>query len=119
MDPKKENMIVTMTEDFAVRIIDFHFTVKKSGVDSMAKQLFRSGTSIGANVREAQNAESKKDFLHKIKIAAKEGEETEYWLKLCHRSPLLPNPNELHNEITSINKVLTKIISTCKKAGLS
>jgi four helix bundle protein len=115
MDTKRENMIVRLTEDFAVKIIDFHFTVKKAGIDSMAGQLFRSGTSIGANVREAQNGESKRDFIHKMKIAAKEGEETEYWLKLCLRSPLLPDPGSLQTEIVSINKVLTKIIATSKR----
>lgn len=115
MDSKRENMIVRLTEDFAVKIIDFHFSVKKSGIDSMSSQLFRSGTSIGANVMEAQNAESKKDFIHKMKIAAKEGEETEYWLRLCYRSPLLPDPGSLQQEIESINKVLNKIISTSKR----
>ena len=103
-----------MTEDFAVKIIEFHFGIKKSGIDSMARQLFNSGTSVGANVREAQNAESKRDFIHKMKIAAKEADETEYWLELCRRSPLLPNPGELQQEIVSISKVLTKIIATTK-----
>ena len=53
---------------------------------NLANQLFRSGTSIGANVREAQSAESKADFIHKIKISAKEAEEAEYWLLLGQRS---------------------------------
>ena len=114
MDIKRENVIVKMTEDFSVKMIQFHFEVKKAGVQSMSNQLFRSGTSVGANVREAQNAESKKDFIHKMKIAAKEADETEYWLRLCERSPLLPDPGILKQEIVSIHKVLTKIISTCK-----
>jgi four helix bundle protein len=114
MDTKRENVIVKMTEDFSVKMIQFHFEVKKAGVESMSDQLFRSGTSVGANVREAQNAESKRDFIHKMKIAAKEADETEYWLQLCERSPLLPDPGILKQEITSIHKVLTKIISTCK-----
>lgn len=115
MDIKRENMIVRMTQEFAVKIIAFHFEVKKTGIESMASQLFRSGTSIGANVREAQNAESKKDFIHKMKIAAKEAEETEYWLELCSASQLLPDPMNLKNEIQAINKVLTKIIATTKR----
>jgi four helix bundle protein len=54
----------------------------------MANQLFKSGTSIHANIREAQNAESKADFIHKMKIAAKEAEETEGWILLCQHAPL-------------------------------
>lgn len=115
IEMNRENVIVKLTEDFAVKIIEFHTLVKKRGVDSMAVQLFDSGTSIGANVSEAQNAESKKDFIHKMKIAAKEGDETAYWLNLCKRSDLLPDPGSLQAEIVSINKVLNKIISTAKR----
>ena len=61
----------------------------------MANQLFKSGTSIGSNVREAQNAESKADFIHKMKIAAKEADETEYWLGLCNESKNYPKTEEL------------------------
>lgn len=111
---KRENLIVNLTEDFAVKIIDFHDVVKKTGIDSMADQLFRSGTSIGANVSEAQGAESRRDFIHKMKIASKEAEETEYWLKLCKRSERLPDPGELLDCIRSINRILSKIISGCK-----
>ncbi len=114
MDTKRENLIVQLTTDFAVKVIAFHFKVKKAGVTPMATQLFRSGTSIGANIREAQNAESKNDFVHKMKIAAKEADETEYWLEICERSPLMPDPTELKSEIASICRVLTKIIATSK-----
>ena len=57
----------------------------------MANQLFRSGTSIGANVKEAQGAESKGDFRHKGKVAYKEAEETEYWLSLCKHAKNYPS----------------------------
>jgi four helix bundle protein len=116
MDTRRENVIVRMTEDFAVNIIEFH---REVNISSMASQLFRSGTSIGANVMEAQNAESKKDFIHKMKVAAKEGEETQYWLKLCERSGYLPSPGKLQLEIIAINKVLTKIIATSKNNSQS
>lgn len=112
---KRENLIVNLTEDFAINIIAFHRKVKKTGNESMADQLFRSGTSIGANVSEAQGAESRRDFVHKLKISSKEAEETEYWLKLCKRSEFLPDPGELQNEIRSINRVLSKIIYSCKQ----
>jgi four helix bundle protein len=112
---KRENLIVTLTEDFAVKIIAFHTRIKKAGVEAMANQLFRSGTSIGANVCEAQGAESRRDFIHKLKISSKEAEETEFWLKLCKRSDLLPDPGDLLIEIKSIIKVLNKIITTCRQ----
>ncbi len=59
----------------------------------ITRQLMRSGTSIGANIREAQDAESNQDFIHKLKFAAKEADETEYWLKLCKKSKNYPSPD--------------------------
>jgi four helix bundle protein len=86
----------------------------------MSSQIFRSGTSIGANIREAQNAESKADFIHKFKIAAKEADEIEYWLKLCRQSPFYPDPNEeVYRELNSIIRIVSKIISSSKKNKLS
>ena len=79
---------------------------------NMANQLFRSGTSIGANVKEAQGAESKVDFRHKCKIAYKEAEKTEYWLKLCKHADNYPFDETMVNDIQSIIKVLGKIISS-------
>ncbi|MCB0410210.1 MAG: four helix bundle protein, partial [Flavobacteriales bacterium] len=77
-------------------------------------QILRSGTSIGANVKEAQNAESKKDFIHKLKIALKEADELEYWLYLCHEVESYPKPDNLQNKLTEIKKVLNKIVSSSK-----
>jgi 23S rRNA-intervening sequence protein len=74
----------------------------------------RSGTSVGANIREAQNSESQADFIHKLKIAAKEADETEYWLELCKKTENYPNPGELLIQIVSIKKLLNAIISTMK-----
>lgn len=79
----KENIIVTKTFDFALDIIEFSQDLYEAKRFPLANQIFKSGTSIGANVREAQNAEGKADFIHKLKIAAKEADETEYWLLLC------------------------------------
>ncbi|WP_366017279.1 four helix bundle protein [Lutibacter sp.] len=70
---------------------------------------------MGANVHEAQNAESKADFIHKLKIAAKEADETEYWLFLCKKSKNYPFNKELESDLESIIKVLSKIISSSKK----
>lgn len=82
----------------------------------MASQLFKSGPSIGANVWEAQNAESNSDFIHKLKIAAKEADETNYWIKLCKASVHYPYPPiEMEIELKSITLIISKIISSSKK----
>jgi four helix bundle protein len=79
----KENVIINLSFEFSLKIIDFCDKLDELRKFNLSNQLFKSGTSIGANVREAQNAESKADFIHKFKISAKEVEETEYWLLLC------------------------------------
>jgi four helix bundle protein len=112
---KKDNEIVNISFDFALNIIEYCEVLEEKKKYVIARQLLRSGTSIGANVREAQNAESKADFIHKLKIAAKEAEETEYWLLLCERSKNYPNPIAVTNQIVSILKLLNKIIATLKK----
>lgn len=80
----------------------------------MANQLLKSGTGIGANVREAQNAESKDDFIHKMKLAAKEADETQYWLELCSQSKTYPGCKDLLLDLGSIIRVLSKIIGSSK-----
>jgi len=112
----KENIIVTKTFEFALQIIEFSENIFEQKKFSLANQIFKSGTSIGANVREAQNAESKADFIHKMKIAAKEADETEYWLQLCNNSPYLKTPdNSLISNLKNIVLILSKIISTSKQ----
>jgi four helix bundle protein len=85
----------------------------------IANQLLKSATSIGANVHEARNAESKADFIHKFKIAAKEAEETKYWLILCSKSKSYPACEHLTSMLYEIEKIITKIISTSKANKLS
>ncbi len=112
----KDNAIVNMTFDFSLNIIEFIQQLKSQKEWDLASQLFKSGTSIGANVWEAQNAESSKDFIHKFKISAKECDETEYWLELCKASKHLPTPTEnMFKDRDSIAKVLSKIIGTTKR----
>ena len=112
----KENIIVNLTFEFSLKIIEFSEKIKGLNKFEMASQIFRSGTSIGANIREAQNAESKKDFIHKFKISAKEADELEYWLLLCEKSKHYPAPDkELVTDLKSIIKIISKIISTAKK----
>ncbi|TBW27792.1 four helix bundle protein [Gramella sp. KN1008] len=116
MRDDKENIIVQRTFDFSLKIILFSEELRLEKKFEMASQLFKSGTSIGANIREAQNAESPADFLHKFKISAKECEETQYWLQLCKESQILPSPNEeIITELEIIMRIISKIISTSKK----
>ena len=110
-----DNAIVKMTFQFALDIMDFFESLKVQKRFVIADQVMRSGCSIGANVREAQSAESKADFIHKMKIASKEAEETEYWLELCEFARNHPKPQHLLADIESILKVLSKIISNSKK----
>ena len=109
------NRIVDLSFDFALRIISFSELLEENRKYAVAKQIIRSGTSIGANISESQNCESKADFIHKLKIAAKEAEETEYWLLLCKYSETYPSDEELLSMIIEIKKILTSIINSSKK----
>lgn len=111
---KNENPLLTHTFQFALNIMDYTDKLNDQKKYIIARQLMKSGTSIGANCREAQNSESKADFIHKLKIAAKESEETMYWLELCNASPNYPYSSKLILQCTQIQKLLNKIISTAK-----
>ena len=116
MRDDKDNLIVNKTFDFALETIDFTEKLRSLNKYEMSSQVFRSGTSIGANFWEAQNAESNTDFIHKFKIAAKEADETNYWLRLCKASPHYPDQKqELFSELQSISRITSKIISSSKK----
>jgi len=116
----KENLIVNLTFDFAVKIVAFSEEIRSLNRFEMASQIFKSGTSIGANIREAQNAESKADFIHKFKIAAKEVDELIFWLQLCEKSAPYPSPKkELIKDLNTIQLIISKIISSSKKSTFS
>jgi four helix bundle protein len=117
MQTNKENLIVKKTFEFSTQIMLYVDLLMEKKKFPLANQLFRSGTSIGANVREAQNGESKDDFIQKMKIAAKEADETEYWLLLCKSNSNYPNPDDLLEQIDSIHKILSKIISSSKSVN--
>jgi four helix bundle protein len=110
----KENLIVDLTFEFALEIIEFSEELESIRKFVFANQILKAGTSIGANVREAQNAESKNDFVHKLKIAAKEADETEYFLLLCKFSKTYPFNESLLEKLKSIIRILSKIISSSK-----
>lgn len=111
----KENIIVNKSFDFAINIIEFSEKIFEFKRSALANQIFKPGTSIGANIKESQNAESKNDFVHKLKIAAKEADETEYWLNISLESNHYPGPDEkLLLNLREIILILSKIIATTK-----
>lgn len=110
-----KNEILDLSFEFALAIIRYCDLLEENRKYVLSRQLLASGTSIGANVREAQNAESSADFIHKLKIAAKEADETQYWLQLCKQSDNYPDPAHLLPQLESIKKLLNTIIATMKR----
>ena len=112
---KKPNPALDLSFQFALDIIEYAELLEENRKFALSKQLLRSGTSIGANIREAQNAESNQDFIHKLKIAAKEADETEYWLLLCKHSKNYPANENLMLKIIDIKKLVSSIIYSSKQ----
>ncbi len=114
---KRPNVIKDKSYAFALRIVKHFKFLKDSGEYIMGKQLLRSGTAIGALVREAEHAESKADFIHKLAIAQKEANETEYWIELLYESEFLNSKQyvSISSDIDEINKLLASIIITAKR----
>ena len=115
---KGEGMIRQKTIDFAVRIVKFYKylnTDKKEFV--LSKQILRSGTSIGANVRESKNAQTNPDYLSKMNIALKEADETQYWLEVLYRSELITKQeyNSLDEDLKEIIAILVSIVKKLKE----
>lgn len=110
---EKENVIVTKTFDFALKIIGLYSTLIKNNEYVLSKQLLKSGTSIGANVEESVAAQTKKEFISKMSISAKEARETRYWLRLLDRSQLVKyNYSSYLSDIEEIIRIITAIIKT-------
>jgi len=109
------NPILKLSFDFSLMIIEYCECLETNKKYILARQLLKSGTSIGANAMEAQNAESQADFIHKMKIAAKEAGESQYWLWLCKHANNYPDCDILIDKAEEINKVLTKILLTSNK----
>lgn len=110
----RENVIVEKSLNFGVEIVKFCELLDENRKFVVARQLLRAGTSIGANVFEAQHAESKADFVHKLKMAIKEANETMYWLLLCERSENYPDVSSLKLSAEELIRILSKIIVTSK-----
>ena len=114
----ENNQILKLSFEFSLMIIQYCEALELNKKFVLSRQLLKAGTSIGANCMEAQNAESKADFIHKIKIAAKEADETQYWLMLCDYSKDYPRCTELLNKLEEIQKILNKILKTAKTNNL-
>ena len=114
---RMDNIIETKSFDFAVRIVNLykHLCEEKREF-ILSKQLLRSGTSIGANVAEAQKAQTKPDFNAKMNIALKEANETQYWLKLLYKTEYLTN-KEFKSMETDIDEIIAILVSICKKTN--
>ncbi len=112
------NVVKGKSFAFAVRIVNLykHLCEKKKEF-VLSKQLLRSGTAIGALAREAEQAESKADFVHKMAIALKEANETEYWLELLHVTKYLETKefSSIQEDVAELLKLLTSIINTSKQ----
>lgn len=109
-----KNVVVDKSLDFGVEIVKFCELLDEKRKYVVSKQLLRSGTSIGANIFEAQHAESKADFVHKMKIAIKEANETLYWLFICERSENYPKNSSLKGMVEELIRIISKIIISSK-----
>lgn len=109
---KKENILLNKSFAFAIRIVNlFKFLTTEKREFVLSKQLLRSGTAVGALIREAQNAESKRDFIHKLGIAQKECDESIYWLELIKETEF----ESLNDNATELLKILKSSILTVKQ----
>ncbi|MCX6226843.1 MAG: four helix bundle protein [Bacteroidia bacterium] len=110
----RKNALMDLSFEFALEIIEYSELLEERKRYVIARQVLKSGTSIGANVREAQSSESLVDFIHKLKISEKEANETEYWLDLCKHSKNYPDPQHLYVKLLQIKKLHSTIITTSK-----
>ena len=114
----KDNVIVEKSMSFAVRIVKlYQYLCNEKKEYELGKQILRSGTSIGANVREGVQAQSKNDFVAKMNISLKEAAETEYWIELMHKSEILSNEQyeSIIKDANEIARILTSIVKSSKQ----
>ena len=116
---KNGSVISDKSLDFALRIIKaYKFLINEKQEYVLSKQILRSGTAIGALFREGEFAESKKDFIHKLSIALKEANETEYWLVLLKESDYISEESfcSIHTDCVELIKLLVSIIKSSKNS---
>ncbi|MCH5155660.1 MAG: four helix bundle protein [Clostridiales bacterium] len=115
---KEDNIIVVKSKSFAIRVINLYNYLKQEKQEYvLSKQILKSGTSIGANVREAARAQTKADFVAKSSIALKEADETCYWLELLHETAYIDESsyNSIYADANELVKLLVSIIKTAKQ----
>jgi four helix bundle protein len=114
---KSENKILDLSFDFAIQIIGLYKMLVEQKEFVISKQLLRSATSIGANIEEANAAQTKKDFIAKMSIASKEARETKYWLRLLDKSQLVKLNYSIYlDSVEHIINILTKIVKTSQES---
>ncbi|MEG2100654.1 MAG: four helix bundle protein [Flavobacterium sp.] len=113
---ERKNVIKEKSFAFAIDIVNLYKVLAENKEFVLSRQMLRSGTSIGANIREAEHAQSKADFIHKLSISLKEANETEYWLDLLHETKYLSDIDFLNikPKITELLRLLTSIVKTSK-----
>ena len=114
----KENVVVVKSFNLAIRIVNLYkYLVETKKEYVMSKQILKSGTSIGANVRESQSAESKSDFIHKLSISLKEVRETSYWMELLFKTEFISDEQfeSINNDIAELKKIISSIILTTRQ----
>ncbi|MBQ5590776.1 MAG: four helix bundle protein [Clostridia bacterium] len=111
----KENKLADLSMDFSVKIIELVKTLKANKETIISNQIGRSGTSIGANIREAKYAQGKKDFVSKLEIALKESNETGYWLELLYKTNYI-NESDFKNLNDMCTTIRVMLIASCKTA---
>ena len=114
---EKRNVIKEKSFEFAKEIVYLYKNLADKKEFVLSRQLLKSGTSIGANIREAEHAQSKADFINKLSISLKEANETEYWLDLLYETNNLSDElfQNLKNKNIELLKLLISIINTSKK----
>lgn len=111
----KDSILLTKSKAFALRVVRLYKYLRERKESVIAKQMLRSGTSIGANIAESRYAQSKSDFASKLQIALKEAAETEYWLELLRDSELVESSSAFDSLCTELIKLLTASVKTAKE----
>ncbi len=117
MKNKDDNVILKKSFDFALNVVDLYNKLMELKYWDIARQVLKSGTSIGANIREAQRAVSKADFINKLGISLKEADETQYWFEIIDQK-IIKIDNDMKKQIDELLRLLTSIINSTKKNNI-
>lgn len=112
-----DNLLYNKSYSFAIRVVNaYKFLTKEKNEYVLSKQLLRSGTAIGALIREAKFAQSTADFINKLSISLKEANETQYWIELLHDTGYIDDTTfkSIYNEVSELTALLVSIVKTTK-----